>query len=301
MSYTNSESLVEMGQSMKKYAIAQWISMGGGLIAGLILLIVTSTFIPQTGSSTMGNIGGMMIIIIIFGILMLAISIYNLVCFIQFLIKLKIAGEETGDQNLQKAYKMQIATLIISILLPIIMLIIMVPIFTTFINNPTEDITSIIFGLLVPYLLLMLGALVAVVLQILSVVAIDSWGQSVRAQDMQDINSMEIAEGTNLMKWGQIVNIIAGGIGTIIYIVGLQKAGKNIEIYFQNHSFSGSSASGPQMASYYGQSQTTMGNQMYQSAPSNAQTTPLSHCPYCGNQLPDPNASFCSICGKKIR
>jgi len=117
-----------LGKSMKKFAIASWISLGFGFIGAIIMQMVffaplfaniESTTIEDPMSMLLG-MGGIFIFVII---AMSAIGIYRFVTYIQYLMQLKKVGEYTNDLDLQKAYKMELWAIIISFIMTFILII----------------------------------------------------------------------------------------------------------------------------------------------------------------------------------
>ena len=70
--------------------------------------------------------------------------------------------------------------------------------------------------------------------------------------------TISIAEGISYMKWGRIINPFTGGIGEIVYLIGILKTGKNL---MQLSSMDNQGTHNqPTMQSYYAQTETSFSN-----------------------------------------
>ena len=311
-----------LGKSMNKYAIASWISMAVSFFGTIIMqsiIIIPMMAAMESGTYTNPNsalpvIGGMTWV---FYIITFAISIYQFVTYIQYLMQLKKVGEYTRDIDLQKAYKMELWALIFRFILMLVItfavlfLIIGGGRFLTTITNESELYRF--FMLLIGFFFIVfIIALIAIILQVLSSFALDRWGQRIKMANFQNPYAVNIAEGTNFMKIGRIVSIFAGSIGMILFLIGIMKAGKNIIEYFDGYGNSistqgtafpqsssgntpqlpGPSTTNPNLSSSY------MGNSSYGSTTMKPQGEGF--CPFCGSKLEDKNSMFCSNCGRKL-
>lgn len=315
-----------LGKSMNKYAIASWISLAAGFFGNLIIqFVIMGPMMAAMGSGTFDDPYVMLIgmggILLFFILIMLAISIYQLVTYIQYLMQLKKVGENTNDIDLQKAYKMELWAMIISLIISIVILPVLVLIIFSsgFMMNITTEsdfygFIRLLFGFL---FIVVIVALTSIVLQVLSVFAFDRWGQGIKMANYQNPYARNIAEGTNFMKIGRIVSLFAGSVGTILYLIGFMKVGKSMVEFFDgygNYQLSQGSASpqspGSNIFQQPGSTTTNpslnssyMGNTSYGNAPyGNTIMKPQGEgfCPYCGGQLQDKNSMFCSNCGRKL-
>jgi len=119
----------------------------------------------------------------------------------------------------------------------------------------------------------------------------------------QNRNAVNIAEGTNFMKWGRIITFIASTIGVILYLVGLMKAADNITEIFDGSGNIQSTQSGtfqqPSGATTNPNLNTSnMGNPSYGNTTMKQQGEGF--CSFCGSKLEDKNSMFCSNCGRKL-
>ena len=301
-----------LGKSMKKFAIANWISIGSGFIGAIIMQIVFLA--PMMGIIESGTLddpitlllgmGGIFIFIII---VMIAIGIYRIITYIQYLIQLKKVGEYTNDIDLQKAYKMDLYSIIISF----VMLFIVVPGIAIFSIN--EGILNLLMdeSAILDFIMVILGvmlvifvvAILSIVFQILSVVSFDRWGQKLKMMNPQNRNAINLAEGTNYMKWGRIISFIAATIGMIIYLFGFMKAADNIIEFFNGYGSNQSTQGGPFQqpigsTTNPNLNSSNMGNTAYGNTTMKPQGEGF--CSFCGSKLEDKNSMFCSNCGRKL-
>lgn len=295
----NSSIYFEFGNSMKKYVKATVIVAIAGIIGSFIPFLLILPMMYGSGSlNPYESMGSMMIFSSLFGFVSFGLSIFVLVRYIQYLSALKRIGQSLNDLNLQKAFKMEIGTIIGSIILPIIIVATFVPIIITMVSEPSE---FIITGLLGITLLLIVGGIILFALSILGVIALDRWGEQFRVNNsMVGIN---IAEGFNYMKWGRIIAPFTGGIGSIFYLVGMWKAGTNLMIYTGEGRSPGISQ--PSMPSHYGSTETSFSSFSEQTYRPNSNTVgnttrPSGFCSKCGQKIPELNSAFCQNCGNKL-
>ncbi len=320
-----------LGKSMNKYAIASWISLAASFLGNFIIQAIFMgpmmvSMESQTFDDPYAILIGMGGILLFFALITLAISLYKFVTFIQYLMQLKKIGEYTNDIDLQKAYKMELWGMIISLVISIIILPAML--LLLFSVGSLMEITTesefmafirLIFGFL---FIVFVIALTSIVLQVLSVLAFDRWGQAIKMANYQNPFAGYIAEGTNFMKIGRIVSIFAGNVGTILYLIGFMKVGKNMVGFFEGYGkyqlsqgSASQQSSGSNTFQQVGPSTTNpslnsryMGNTSYEDASygnapyGNTTMKPQGEgfCPYCGLELQDKNSMFCSNCGRKL-
>ena len=315
-----------LGKSMNKYAIASWISLAAGFLGNFIIQFVfmgpmMAAMESDTFDDPYALLIGMGGILLFFALITLALSIYQFVTYIQYLMQLKKVGEYTNDLDLQKAYKMELWALIISLILSIIILPVLLLLFlrggflmeiTT--ENELMGFIRLIFGFL---FIVIVISLTSIVLQVLSVFAFDRWGQAIKMANYQNPFAGYIAEGTNFMKIGRIVSLFAGSVGLILYLIGFMKVGKNMVEFFDGYgkyqlSQGSTSPQSPGSNTFQQQGPSTInpslnssniGNTSYGNAPyGNTTMKPQGpgFCPYCGLKLQDKNSMFCSNCGRKL-
>ena len=303
-----------LGKSMNRFAIANWISLGFGFIGAIIMqrvflvplmTILESDTIFDPIDMLLG-MGGTLIFIIV---AMSAIGLYRFYAYIQYLMQLKKVGEYTNDLDLQKAYKMELYSIIISFIMLLIV------IFGMFYLISNEGFLDLIMGMdettIYNFLMIMLGAflvifivaILSIVFQILSVVSFDRWGQKLKIMNPQNRNATNIADGTNFMKWGRIISFIAGTIGMILYLVGFMKTAENMIVFFNGYSNIQSTQSGA-FQQPGGSTTIPSVNSSYRGNPSYGNTTMKPQgegfCSFCGSKLEDKNSMFCSNCGRKL-
>ena len=314
------EDFFRLGKSMKNYAIASWISMGASFFGAIMMQIVFMAPIMTTGNSGVLDdpytmLMGILGILLFFFIVTLAISIYQFITYIQYLIKLKKVGKYTNDIDLQKAFKMELWSIIISFIMllsiPVMFLILFGGSFMIDFSNDAEiySLLMLLFGI---FVVIMIFAILSIILQVLSVLAFDNWGQRIKFANLQNPYAVNIAEGTNFMKIGKIISIFVGSIGLILFLIGFMKAGKNIMLYFEGYGHS-LSTQGPTFAQsssnrtfqQSGAANTTpnlnssyMGNTSYGNTTKKPQGEGF--CSFCGSELDDKRSIFCSTCGRKL-
>ncbi|UYP44275.1 hypothetical protein NEF87_000560 [Candidatus Lokiarchaeum ossiferum] len=297
----NSNIFFEFGNSMKNYVKASVIVAIIGIIGSFIIPFLG--IIPMLyGSGSSGpyqTMGGMMLISSLFGLASLGLSIFVLVRYIQYLSALKRIGQTLNDFNLQKAYKMEIGTIIGSIIFPIILIATFVPVIISMVNDPYEAMITGFLGLI---LLALLGGTIIFVLSILGVIALDRWGEQFRYNN--NLIGINIAEGINYMKWGRIIAPFTGGIGSIFYLVGMWKAGTNLMIYKAGENQPGTFQ--PSMPSYQRSSETnfdSFSEQTYRPDSTLGGNTiiPSGFCSKCGQKILNLNSTFCENCGNKLK
>ena len=301
-----------LGKSMKRFAIASWISLGFGFIGGIIMqMVFLAPMMTILESNTVIDpidmflgMGGIFIFVII---AMSAIGIYRIVTYIQYLMQLKKVGEYTNDLDLQKAYKMELWAIIISFIMTFILIIGMYVLFRNMgslvFMTDEEAIYDLLMIFLGVFLIVFVVAILSIVFQILSVVSFDRWGQKLKIMNPQNRNATNIAEGTNFMKWGRIISFIAGTIGMILYLVGFMKAADNITEFFDGYGNTQSTQGLGFLPSGSPTNNTTtnssnMGNNSYGNTTMKPQGKGF--CSFCGSKLEDKNSMFCSNCGRKL-
>ncbi len=309
------EIFFRLGKSMKNYAIASLISMGVGFIGAIVMQIVFLTPIMTAANSGIFDdpyslILGYVGILIFYLVITLATGIYQFVTYILYLIQLKKVGEYTNEIDLQKAYKMELWSIIVSIIMVISIPIMLLVFFSggLMIDFSSEAAVSsfliILFGIV---FVIMLFAITSTILQVLSVLAFDRWGQRIKMANNDNQYCRIIAEGTNFMKLGKIISIFISNIGIILFSIGLIKAGNNIIAYFQGNGNS-TSTQGSTVA------QSSSGSTLQQphiSSPNPDQNSSYmgsttmkpqgeGFCPFCGSTLEDKNMVFCGNCGRKM-
>jgi len=314
MRYSRLYYQMALNSNTAYFAIANWISLGFGFIGAIIIMnVFLEPMINILESGTLVDpidllldMDRMLVFVII---AMLAIGIYRIVTYLQYLMQLKKVGGYTNDLDLQKAYKMELWAIIISF----IMLLIVILGMFYFISNDEfldiimemdeTDIYDFIMIMLGAFLIIFVVAILSIVFQILSVVSFDRWGQKLKMMNPQNRNAINLAEGTNFMKWGRIISFIASTIGMILYLVGFMKAADNIIEFFtgysNNQSTQGSPFQQPSGATTNPNLNTSnMGSTSYGNTTMKPQG--VGFCSFCGSKLEDKNSMFCSNCGRKL-
>lgn len=303
-----------LGKSMKNYTIASWISMG---VRGLSLLLYLIAFIPlmivpvnsNSIDSLTSKMMGLFGISLILNVIGLGITIYLIYAYIQYLIQLKKVGDYTNDKDLQNSYKLELW----AFLTPIILFFIIVVFLFISVGLMAEiDVNSFMmfyFGFL---FIIFIIALIPIILQILSVFALDRWGQRIKMANPQNPYAKRFSDGINSMKIGKIISIFFGIIGTIIFLVGFMKAGENIMKFFDGirNLQSTNVATIPQFSKSNTSQQSSAfttnsnissgytGNTLYGST--TMKPHDLEFCPFCGSKSDDKKSKFCANCGRKL-
>ncbi|MHA1619682.1 MAG: zinc ribbon domain-containing protein, partial [Promethearchaeota archaeon] len=210
--------------------------------------------------------------------------------------RLKTAKDETQDYHLQRAYKMELYGFIISLALPIIIpiffIVLLVPIFA----GSYADPYAVIGAIMLLVLAIIVIALIPIILQIVAGIALADWAEALSMQQPANYPLRKISDGVKNIKLGRILSVIpmVNFLGPFVVIYGFWTGGKAIMNVY------GGSASTPQMTSQYGQ---TQGEYDTPSMPSHVTIAPRSSdiCQYCGTPKANPDAQFCSVCGKEIR
>ena len=325
------ENFSLLGKSMKRYSIASWISMGVSIVGSFISFI--ALFIPLLTSSfdgfysTIIASGG---VLIFFIVVVSLISIYQFVTHIQFLIELKNVSKFTGDLNLKKVFKMDIWSIITSILtiLIIIVGIIIVSFLIRSIDymDAFEVLNLYLFSFLGLFIVIFIAVTITFIFQILSTIAFEKWGQNIKSTNFQNRNAINMVDGMNFMKYGKIISIAAAPISIIVpsmgaiailigiltFQIGVMKTGKNIVEFFEGYGnyISNQGAAAPQISNNNtiqqprGMSPNPSLNPRYFGNPSSGNSTikpqAQGFCPFCGSTLEDKNAVFCANCGRKL-
>ncbi|UYP44276.1 hypothetical protein NEF87_000561 [Candidatus Lokiarchaeum ossiferum] len=289
-----SELYFNLGQAMKQYVIAILASCGIGII-GLFLTISMGPYVTSEVYALSGS-AGMQIVTLaaipgIFSFLWIGLFTYIAVRYFQYLSKLKALGNQLGDVNLQKTYKMEIGAITSGIFLVIFVIIILMPISRSLLYNPARFNVSGLIGLI---FLIFFGGIAVYIFQIMSVVHFDRWSYYLQISD-PNITTYSIKEGMGFMKFGRILNPFVSGIGEIFYMVGMWKSGQNLIKY------SGMNNTRVENPSIYGQfsephTRTYRPLQMHPT-PSRPQHF---FCSNCGNKITPPESKFCQNCGNKL-
>ncbi len=242
------KSLENLGDGMYKFAMASWISLAGFVI--LVIFAFASIF--QMVMNEVVDFTSFTIFIIA-GI---ALGIFVLVRYIQYILKLKYAAEETRNDELLKAYKMTLGVIITNITAPILLFLLFRRVFTVMIQELTydpylADVEQLYAQILGPIITMALAGLlfyiIVAVFQILSANAFFIWSRNLSESSYgrNDIMLQDLRKSAENMKIGQIIQAVSplfvwipiiGNIGAlvgpILYLVGLGKTGKYIRTYF---------------------------------------------------------------------
>jgi len=313
-------SIFDLGKSMKDYGLAQIISLAFGFISSIIMyfmfLPLTLTD-PETMSLMSGTeflnafselifklMGGM----IVFFVIASGISIYSLVRYIQFLMRLKTAKDDTQDYHLQRAYKMELYSIVSALALVVILPILFVLLFIPLVNGGSGSYGAIIGGFMLIMVLILIAVLLPIILQIVAGVALATWAENLSMHHPENYPLRKMSDGINNIKLGRILSVIpmVQFIGPYVVIYGFWTGGKAImNVYGQGGTGSPSQSfdmgnMGQQTTTPHGQPQATYGTP---SMPSHVTTAPKSSniCPYCGTPKANLDAAFCSVCGKEMR
>ncbi|MHA1745907.1 MAG: hypothetical protein ACTSWW_07895 [Promethearchaeota archaeon] len=310
-------SIYDLGKSMKDYALAQIIAMSFSFISAFIMQIMFMglPFMDLEAMQTMSPaefnnlifemLDGLMIGFLVISGIIFALGIYSLVRYFQFISRLKTAKDETQDYHLQRAYKMELYGFIISLALPIIIPIFFVLLLVPIFAGSYADPFAIIGVIMLILLAIIVIALIPVILQIVAGIALADWAEALSMQQPENYPLRKISDGVKNIKLGRILTVIpmVNILGPFVVVYGFWTGGKAIMNVYGGGS--GSTPSQPfdmgqQTTAPYGQPQGGYGAP---SMPSHVTTAPRSSniCPYCGTPKANPDASFCSVCGKEMR
>jgi hypothetical protein len=304
-------ALMGLGKSMSQYAKSLWIEIGG--IVALILL----TSILMAGSIMSGGGSGVEngILVLIGG--MIALEIFVLVRYFQLIFQMKVTGESTNSLQLQNSTKYLFAAAITSVLFRLyseffgggsISQLLAVD-FTDM--NPEEMLNAIDSTMVPMGTLMVVLSYIPIIFLFVFAITLHKWAQTLGADHHGDFMYTALEQGTNLIRIGAIIMFIpyVEIIGPLILLLGYGKTGKAILIISPNH-----------RSTAYG-NQTHPGHTPFDArsptSPSSAESefsslsdslptsTPkrvgsLTLCPFCGTQLPNPDAKFCSMCGREF-
>lgn len=284
---------------MFHYAIANWIVLGISFISSFISMFTTFFSLQSIiteGDYSISEINATMLAPMIISLILIPLSIYSLIRYIQMLIALKKSGDQSQNQNLKASFKNELISIFITLLIPIFLVILILSFINIFLAefpfdesvDPTSiesEIYPILMKIVLWVLLILVVAIVGLVFKVLAAVKLDNWAEEL--QRTYGNQMTPIKEGTNLIKWGQIAVFIPflSTVATIIRLIGYTKAGKDIE-----RIFAGEIQSQLDTSQGYFQSERTY-QQKYQE----------DRCPYCGSPLPTRDAAFCTMCGKNLR
>ncbi len=291
-----------LGQSMKNYVLATIIVIGIGILGSFFTATSSNVVVysEELGRSIeYGLIVSPLAFTGIFDIVMVGVIVFLAIRYFQYLSNLKEAGNQLGDSNLQKSFQMEIGGLISAIIFGIIIVVSISPILMSIVDNPTSFAMNQLMSMIS---LILFGMFIIYVFQIIGVIYLDRWGQHLRHLELNFIAN-PIAQGISLMKWGRILNPILGGIGEILYLVGMMKSGKKL-ISYPSLENSGR-VNNPIRNFNYPPSHSPYpnpNNQTYR--PTQPIQTPSGRpdqfCSACGTKMSHPQSRFCENCGKKL-
>ncbi|MHA1618301.1 MAG: hypothetical protein ACTSVZ_03400 [Promethearchaeota archaeon] len=307
LSTESSNALQTYGRAMYQYAVAQWISLALTLISVFISMGIMvqsiESFVENMyldDPNRMGFVVGQ----VLTSIIVSAVSIYMLVRYIQYLMRLKSAAEIVQDPNLQAHYKNEIRAIIVSVSTSIVAVIMIFILIQQFIANINEldgmetmseaEFSSTMLSMLMPLMLWLLIVvalgILTLIFRIISVLKLDEWAEGL--QHYFGPTMRPIKEGTNLIKWGRIAVVIPilNYVAGIIFLVGLTKAGKAIQTQFGD-----GAGNSPGLAGMGGSLETS-----YMPSETFRPTVDSNKCPFCGAPIPEQGAGFCAMCGKKL-
>ncbi len=301
---------------MKDYGLAQIISMGFGILSGFIIqfMFLGLPLMDLEAMSTMseteffnafsevifGLMGGLIVLFVISS----ALGIYSLVRYIQFMMRLKTAKDDTQDYNLQRAYKMELYAILIALSLPILIPLFLVLLFVPMFAGSSADPYAAIGGFMLFLLFLVVIILIPVILQIIAGSALATWAENLSMQQPENYPLRKISDGVKNIKLGRILSVIpmVNVVGPFVVIYGFWTGGKAIMNVYGGGAGSSSQVfdMGQPTSIPYGQPQEEYGAP---SMPSHVTIAPRSSdfCQYCGTPKANPDAQFCSVCGKEMR
>ena len=287
----------DLGKSMRNLSLTSLIVAGIGIIGGLILSVsVVPIFLMMNSPSDADEISPSIITFaIVVGVAIIAVILFVLYRYIQYISNLKRAGDVTGDINLQKSSKMESGALITLILTLIITVVFFIPITNLSFSNPLE-----FYGRL---LLPAIGIITIYGLLATSGFYLDRWAVQLRNSD-RNVVTNHFAQEISDMKDARYAIIFTAGVAAFFSLVALMKAGNNLMKYpsLENQELN----SPPMRRSNYSQNEATSSQLSYhQTTPTTfgqlSNTDPSSNfCPLCGEKIPNPNTSFCQNCGNKL-
>jgi hypothetical protein len=318
MAFNIQNSIYDLGKSMKDYGLAQIISMGFGIVSGIVMQFMflglplmdieamssmsETEFFNTFSDLILGLLGSMIVFIVIAS----AIGIYTLVRYIQFMMRLNTAKNDTQDYHLQRAYKMELYAIIITLTLPILLPIFFVLFFLPIFEGGYVDPFAAIGTIMLLALVILIVALIPIILQIVAGIALANWAENLSMQTPENYALRKISDGVNNIKLGRILSVIpmVNILGPFVVTYGFWTGGKAIM-----NVYGGGRGSTPSQTSDMGQQQTPppygqpQGNYGASSVSSHVTTAPRSSnfCQYCGTPKANPDASFCSVCGKEMR
>ncbi len=302
----SSYALHAYGRAMYQYAIANWIYLAISVIGVTISMgfmkLNVENFVENMYSAEFDMMGYIMVQSIM-SLVISATSIYMFVRYILYLVRLKSVAEIVGDPNLQDHYKNEIRAIIVSVVTSIVAAItvfVLIRELLVFIeemdvidSSNVEEFNSAMMSFVMKSMMwiLILGALgiITLIFRIISAMKLDEWAEGLQAQF--GFSMRAIKEGTNLIKWGRIAVVIPllNYFAGIIFMVGMTKAGNAIKTQFGEGGGNAISGMGGSLETSYMPSETfrPMGE--------------FGRCPFCGSPIPDQDAGFCGMCGKKLK
>jgi hypothetical protein len=301
-------SFVELGDTMRKYVIVQLALMVVSfLMAGTMFSIMFS--FNHIGPRVFMGFG-------VFVVILLILSIMILVYFLKYLSALKRVALATHDLKLEKSYKMQLWGFLLPIIGSIIGILIVMGSISLFINEmmvlyetdspaSIEGMNAIIpmvitqmnsvdfymprtLMLIIPAIFLMIiFGIIGLVLNIMGIMAFEEWSNNYFRMTSNSQSAYRITKGTELMKWGYILQIFTAVIGTIVYLIGVYHTGTSIKEEF---------------GSLLNQNEILYPNPPVQptTISQNSEQKYPKFCMHCGSPINGGFAKFCSNCGKEI-
>ncbi|MHA1746016.1 MAG: zinc ribbon domain-containing protein [Promethearchaeota archaeon] len=314
-------ALMSLGKSMKLYAKSLWIEIGG------IVALIFITSILMAGSLMSGGESGVEngILVLVGG--MIALEIFVLIRYFQLILQMKVTGESTNSLQLQNSTKYLFAAAITSVLFRLYSEFfgggsISQMLALDFTGMTAEEMLLAIDSTTTPMSTLTLVlATIPLVFQFLFAMTFYKWAQTLSADHSGDFLYTAVERGANVIKIGSIIMLIPyidimgpfiillEIIAPLILLLGYGKTGKAILIISPNH-----------RSTAYG-NQTHPGHTPFDARPSASPSSaesefsfpsdssptptpkrvgPLTLCPFCGTQLPSPDAKFCSMCGREF-
>ena len=281
----------------------------------------------QSFSSSMAEVGERMkdmftwMLLTIFLFWLIFPPIVLLVKWIQYLIELKKAGNAYNNENLQKAYKFQIVSILVTVALVIIVFALSFSVFGNIMDNidtidpydpgALQDLigaelstVTIVSGIL---------GLISSVLNLLAYLAFNEWGDSYCASQSGAGACKDITGGLNNLKIASIISLVSGAtsflpigflggvlslIGFIFQLIGLKDAGEGLQQEFKYGTPQPTVGGGQADQSYYGAPSTPQTQEISESKPI-GDTSGVVFCPNCGAKTTG-GEKFCRACGSKL-
>ncbi|MCK5345138.1 MAG: hypothetical protein KAR20_17130 [Candidatus Heimdallarchaeota archaeon] len=290
---------------MKNYGLAMIISLGFSFL--LVIFVYFSYFmiIFEMASSMenydsiltrlYGLLGGFVFILV----LACAMGIFVFVRYIQFMMSLKRAGEDTRDSHLQQAFKLELSAMIATIVAYVFLVVLITFFYFPFIEQVMYEADEFLRLMLLFYLGVGILVLIPIVLQITSGINFAKWAETLSMQQPSNYLLHKMADSVKYIKWGRILSVIpmVYALGPFVVIYGFWTGGKAImDVYTPRGGVNTLNVHAPPLTSYeHSQSQGDYGGPTLRPV-----NTRSDVCVYCGAPKANPDAAFCAVCGKEL-